>query len=301
MRQSSVTPEEWTRHRKLRKKIASAKWYAHKKQREIDEQREHREELERLRQEADRSRYHFVWHDPGRRAEWFAVVACLRWGYPERPSTVEACQWRQWVERIESEIDALEQDLKTAPPRWSQWLQHTWVRKIFRQFAIREIQGQWNTDRPVIPRGCCCTNRLWSTSIWNWLWVMTHLGNAREDFPILWCHLHRRALHMHPAEATEHVDPCTFLLSDPECFRWIDRMADHLEELLQEPANLPDSDRDTSSQEPEEEEEEGYVTQEPTPDWVWALTDSDSESLPSSLDNFVTDTFAITRPSEWLP
>lgn len=46
IRKSQVPPETWTRHRKLRKKIASAKWYASKKQRELQHQHTHREILD---------------------------------------------------------------------------------------------------------------------------------------------------------------------------------------------------------------------------------------------------------------
>lgn len=46
VRRSQVTPDVWIRHRKLRKKIASAKWYATKKRKEIRQQHNHRDILE---------------------------------------------------------------------------------------------------------------------------------------------------------------------------------------------------------------------------------------------------------------
>lgn len=43
VRRSQVSLDTWTKHRKLRKKIASAKWYASKKKRELKNQHSHRD------------------------------------------------------------------------------------------------------------------------------------------------------------------------------------------------------------------------------------------------------------------
>lgn len=291
MKKSSVSPEEWIRHRKLRKKIASAKWYAQKKQREIDEQNTHREQLEREHAHRQAESGHLIWPDPVRRAEWYGVVAHHSHGYPVRPPEVDPLRWRTWVERIEADVEELCTRATQANPAWGTWLGYTWIRKIFRQLGIRECRGLWG-DVPSVPWGCACPcarGRLWTTSTWNWLWVMTHLGNHREQFPVLWCHLHEHALRTPTPPGG--WDDWQFILSDSDCCRWIDRMTEQLQEHVREPDDSSDGE---SSDEPSSQEtnESQYVTQLPTPEWNWSLTDTDtSDSLPSSLDNFVTETF----------
>lgn len=231
------------------------------------------------------------------------MVAHHSWGYPAREDTDDPIIWRNRIERIERELDTLLCELTRYRPSWAEATQHTWVLKIFRQLGMRETNQGWCMHHPEVPWGFPSPIReghLWTTSVWNWLWVVTHLGNHREQFPTVWCHIHDRALcdPRHPRDAYQ------FLVSDTECCRWIDRMTDSIENLYRE-EEIPDAwDTDSNPQSCTEENEEyetGYVTQEPTPDWVWALTDSESESLPSSLDTFVNDTFAIPPSTEWLP
>lgn len=314
MKRSSVSPSEWIRHRKLRKKIASAKWYAHKKAREIQEQREKRCELDQQRRDAQRQAQFLVWPDPTQRNEWFAVVAHHARGFPVRPPGCDATQWRTWCERVEHEIDDLRRDTAHVWPDLPyDWLREHWIRKILRQLGIREILerhrcGHTTFDAIQPPLRCVhphTQGRLWSTSVWNWLWLLTHLGNQREEFARIWVHVHTLALSrtrgLHGMDQTHSI-----LASSDTLYRWIRTMSDHLHEYLQ--SNLPDeltiSDPVETDLEEEEETEEDdptpphYVTQPPTPDspsakW-WSELDtseSESESVPSSLDTFLTETF----------
>lgn len=294
MRQSSLSPEDWIRHRKLRKKIASAKWYAHKKQREVDDQNQHRIRLEiEAAALAERNR-HLTWPDDERRAEWYAVVAHHSWGYPPRPSSHPATHWRTLIETIEGDIDHLREGAGSIDTRWYHWMNRVWIRKIFRQLALREALQTEPWDHPVVPMGCPEPIR-WTTSAWNWLWVCTHLGNHRESFSTVWTHLHHRSL-THPTN-----DPWTLLRDDPHLLHWIRTMSQNLaDELAQTELPPPDSQEDvleysqtTSDSVHDPWNAYPFVTQPPSPDIEWSIHDSDSESLPESLDNYVTEAFAL--------
>ena len=292
-----MTREEWIRHRKLRKKIASAKWYAHKKQRELSEQKADRQRLEEL---ITRRQQAYAWPNPTHRAEWYAVVAHLCLGYPVRPSGTDAEQWRRWVERVERELVDLTDSVRGLHPVWDVYMTHTFVRKIFRQLAIRECQQPHAWRHWDVPRGCThphLNDRLWTTSIWNWLWVISHLGNHREAFPILWTHLHHHAL-LHPIPPGGWRDEA-FIRHDSHTCSWIHWMSQNLSDYIQDalppeevPSQEPEEGWDPYDADPYDASPDAYVTQYDTPDWYSPTDDSDSESLPSSLDHFVTDTFA---------
>lgn len=295
MRQSAVSPEEWIRHRKLRKKIASAKWYAHKKQREIDDQREHRK---RLATELLVPLSAYTW-DERSRAEWFGVVAHHSWGYPSRRDDENPIQWRRWVEEVERDIVRLTEGAADVDGTWGLRMHDTFVRKIFRQLAIRELRtpppDRVAFRRIVLPKGYVHPYdrqppRLWTTSVWNWLWVVTHLGNHREDFDVVWNHLHHSRIHPPDAEGW------ALLRHDSHCRHWLcwmsQNLSDHLrpEPETNEPVSEPDPDSD---EEGYHTSPDRYATQFNTPDWYLPTSDdSDSESLPSSLDQFVTEAFA---------
>lgn len=301
MRQTSVSPDEWIRHRKLRKKIASAKWYARRKQRELDEQRDHRQRLhdEWLRQQ---QRVPYTWPDPDRRAEWHAVVAHHCLGYPVRPYDVAPVRWRDMVDGIERDIEDLRNGAREAfevPTGIRTWLDETFVRKILRQMAVREIHhGHW-TSHPEVP-WCCTPPRHWATSVWAWLWVITHLGNHAEEFPTVWAHVHRHALRQ-PHGST---DPWYLLRSDPDCCRWIQTMSQNVATLVTDvPPTTTTSTTDSQTSDstvPTDavSSQPAYLTQPDTPEPYdepyCSLTDTDnSESLPSSLDTFLNDTFTV--------
>lgn len=301
LRKSETLPEVWQAHRKLRKKIASAKWYAQKKQREIDEENRIRRQLEAKLQEEAEKRRHFVWFDPVQRAVWYGVMAHHSLGYPVRPTDADPLLWRGYIERIEQDIEDLREQAEAVHPTWGAWMRLTFVRKIFRQLAIRELQNHDDVFRTIeVPLGTTHphrTGRLWTTSVWNWLWVMTHLGNHRESFPVVWAHLHRRALEYPlPVGGGEGWD---LIRNDPDCFHWVCWMSQELGEHIEEPSSQ------TTDEENEEEEgvepsqsSQEYVTQPDTPEWYLPYSDSDSESLPSSLDTFLNETFTHSATSD---
>lgn len=315
MKRKSVTAEEWIRHRKLRKKIASAKWYAHKKEREIEEQNLHRHQLEQQLREQREQTGGFIWPDAQRRDEWYAVVTHLAWGYPARRVASEPAHlWRQWGGRIESDIDRLRETTREAfGDVRDRWLDQTWVLKIIRQMAIRECRAihqhpthQGPFDGLIVPWSIHwthprATGGLWSTSVWCWLWILTHLGNHREDFPVVWRHLHQHAM-AHPRLSTIS----DLFRSSPTLQHWIRQMSQNIETHLASQTSLSDNPSQSSDSGCGSPEPPAYVTQPPTPEWVHdydTLTDqdddppdSDSESLPSSLDTFLFETFTAVDP-----
>lgn len=90
VRRAEVTETEWIEHRKLRKKIASAKWYAKKKRAEIEE--EHRVRAE-LAVKCIPPPEAPVWSDPVVFAHWHAGLDYQLRGFPLRPSSVCVVDW----------------------------------------------------------------------------------------------------------------------------------------------------------------------------------------------------------------
>lgn len=100
---SEVTPEEWITHRKLRKKIASAKWYAKKKQAEIEEERRIREELAvTLLPKPDDP----IWPDRITFAHWHAALDVKLRGFPVRPTYVPVLEWVWMTRRVQWWLDS---------------------------------------------------------------------------------------------------------------------------------------------------------------------------------------------------
>lgn len=193
------------------------------------------------------------------------------------------------MEDIEADIGLLREETKRWwPTSWGHWMDETFVLKIFRQLAIRERSEPDTFNTVLVPRGCThphTQGKLWTTSAWNWLWVVTHLGNHREEYGAMWRNLHQWAL-THPGSWTSDWE---FLHNNSDCRHWVHWMSQELSDYIQEGQMVHPSpiDNDTdyvSSQE--------YVTQPDTPQWeLPSDTDSDSESVPSSLDNFLNETF----------
>jgi hypothetical protein len=297
-----VSHQEWIVHRKLRKKIASAKWYAKKKEREIVEQQIHRTEIQSKLDRARENQSHLIWPDPVRRAEWLAVTAHLCLGYPVRPESVCPLLWRSFVERIEYDMGRLREEVGAVHAALAVWMSETFVLKIFRQLAIRECRALLDThtnppfgstNLPRAHKHPHQQDRLWTTSLWNWTWVMTHLGNHREMFPVYWNHLCDWSwITPHPIP-----DPVELLRDCPGSLRWLLLMTENLSNDIH-PAETErteqseDVSEETNTSTQSDETSQRYCTQPNTPDWDLIYSDCDSESIPSSLDTFLNDTFA---------
>lgn len=106
MKRRDVPAEVWIAHRKERKKIASAKWYAAKKRAEIRAQREKRRELEASLQAQKRQ---CIWSDE-ERASWRCVLEHVKRRWPCRPAQVPALDWCHMMDLTDECIEQMHID-----------------------------------------------------------------------------------------------------------------------------------------------------------------------------------------------
>lgn len=89
LKKKNTPPEVWIAHRKARKKVASAKWYAKKKKDEIKQQNTKRQQLEQLHQE--RLRIPLWTHTQF--CEWRSATEYHNHGWPIRPVDLSPVDW----------------------------------------------------------------------------------------------------------------------------------------------------------------------------------------------------------------
>lgn len=99
IRRVDVTPKEWIAHRKLRKKIASARWYRKKKRMEIAEENRLRQELaDTLIRKNDAP----IWTDERVQAGWQMSLDHMYRGYPACPDPERyAVAWCRATRNVE--------------------------------------------------------------------------------------------------------------------------------------------------------------------------------------------------------
>lgn len=141
-----MSEAEWIQHRKLRKKIASAKWYAKKKKAEIHEENELRARLaETLLPPPDAP----VWTDRTVFAHWHASLDHHLRGYPMRPTEVPVVEWVHGTRCIE---DWLERRLRRVGERGCDASVHipwdcTTFGRCWRALAVGEWMQAWRQRR----------------------------------------------------------------------------------------------------------------------------------------------------------
>lgn len=138
VRKSECTPAEWTIHRKYRKKIASAKWYAKKKDIE-------RLDLAHIRlrlQTQARNTWCFTERmEPAQRIEWRCIASRVFHKWPSRPDHVTPWSWCVYIDRTMAYED----------PTWPSSIQ-----RLFRQMCMRELsEDDTVVPRITTPRGHC--------------------------------------------------------------------------------------------------------------------------------------------------
>lgn len=213
MRQENVTPEVWQAHRKLRKKIASAKWYAQKKKREIQEENRLRRELE-AQYQAKQSAY--LW-TPEMRAYQRAVVDHIHRGYPVRPSDVPPLQWSAWADVVEEHL------LRTETESKRLWHHIPWAdpefRKTLRQLGMRE--ARWKAARTERADSISSAasdkrraqSRSQATSSSLWLWTcsvpgVVFAGLVRQGRTTEWPRVIDQMIQVfHPSNPTDQSNP----------------------------------------------------------------------------------------------
>lgn len=303
--------------------MASAKWYSNKKNRQIQDQRAFVRQLKQEQAIAEEQTGGWIWSNQQTRDEWYATMAHLGRGFPSRNiDTESASLYRSWCEDIDTDIENLRQQVQRIWPdhhSWD-WLSQLWIRKIIRQMAIREVRcirqtgGTGPFDHIVLPLGPFdhprTHGRLWTTSIWYWIWLLGHLGNHREDFGVVWSHLQWHGL----VQGLKATDLHQFMASSVSLNHWIRQMSQNIEAHL---ATAPPEEENTdcqssqcsssSSGSSKTDDPPPYITQPPSPvhseegcaHRYSPFTDSDSESIPSSLDTFLFETFTAD-PTEKL-
>lgn len=135
MRKDQTPSDVWTAHRKLRKKIASAKWYAKKKKREIAEENALRLELAEKTKPVER-----IWPDVQQRWYWQAVLDHHVRGYPVRPDDVPVDVWCHWTNDVEAAIRAVRSTCWGWRVRIP-WEDASFLRMV-RQLGLRERRRQ---------------------------------------------------------------------------------------------------------------------------------------------------------------
>ena len=308
LRRHAVTSAEWMRHRKLLKKIASARWYAKKKKREIQEQRQKRQQLEAERRQREAVARGLLWPDTIQSATWYAVAAHHARGYPVLPRGQCPLQWRSWCERIDEALRDLRRKTARCEPTLVAGLDDPRTLKVLRQLAIRECRhGGW-LDNCDPPAGLPPPYPFWTTSVWGWIWVLTHLTGITDRFPDIWQTVRRRARDPPPPPATGWRDEWHLLHTLPHICNLLYWMSTaHTIPWLLESDDSGASTTTPPQQDREEPEDIAWHTQPPTPSrlhqWYYddtstsTITDTDtnhdtqSESLPSSLDIYLQNEF----------
>lgn len=99
----------WIAHRKLRKKIASARWYAKKK---YDEHVQWTEHCHRVAHRLHVRLSQPIWLDPIRRAEWRCVTSHMFHGWPIRPvHCIGALTWCLCMDLCTAAMDHMTDDV----------------------------------------------------------------------------------------------------------------------------------------------------------------------------------------------
>lgn len=227
VRRCEVTTDTWIKHRKLRKKVASAKWYATKRQSELRQQREHRSVLaadlqDLLNPDAPWNRIHSLY-------EW------AHWSHPLRDYRqlldVRQHPHAPYLMAIRSQIET-----ETRPLMDSIWQHIPWDLPLFRERLVRLSWMQYLRHHPsgppplatVVPGGpatevdaplCAFAvppsssdSSSTSTGAWGSVWMASVPGVL---FVALSLRYHPRRMHrLHPE----------FL----QCWRWLAQSLHHI-------------------------------------------------------------------------
>ena len=133
MKKKETTPDVWITHRKLRKKIASARWYAKKKKMELHVQRQRRIALE---QQWKNQMQQAIWSSE-QFAEWRCVCAHMFHGWPACPITIGAVDWCRLMDLAEMSIQRMGEN---TTKNWSKRKM-----KLCRHLVLKEL-CEWYRD-----------------------------------------------------------------------------------------------------------------------------------------------------------
>lgn len=159
LRKKDTPPDQWIAHRKLRKKIASAKWYASKKKELIHQQRELQKELEAAYQLRRQQR---LW-TPDQFAYWRAVREHHYHGFPVRPMDIPV---HDWIQLIDLTYAAMARMLEAQQDQ--SWLAHPERRRVLKRLAFAELLKEYKHKHEDITKICDkCKTTEEHSSIWS--------------------------------------------------------------------------------------------------------------------------------------
>lgn len=169
MRKSQTDPAVWIAHKKQRKKIASAKWYATKMQR-IREK--HRIRLEQKQKRLYRNVPGHPLYNPSEteRADLQCRMEHRVNGWPPRVPTIAPEQWLEILQLAKESVDAMQLDPATEPEKI----------RICRGLCVEEIKRQcleWNQSMDRVRERCQHPTSLDPNREYSWtdrcLWTLT--------------------------------------------------------------------------------------------------------------------------------
>lgn len=263
------------RHRKLRKKIASAKWYAKKM---VDIRAIEDEYKRKLREQHNRRQQQRLW-TPLQFAYNRCVTEHTQHGFPCRPASFPVFHWLRLIDLTYAAMGRIQD----RHPEWAHRPGYVDRWNLLKKLTFQELRKEYQLRFNDIP--CAVeddsesptVDSMWTRfratsfpftcSAVGWLFVgLLWRGVHTYMWPRICAHLHHRMPmdpNMHPFEMAGSLDACVWLDDD------IDQLLTQLEEELPSPVYSNSVTSDTKNQEEE----------------LWQ----------DSLDSILNDAFAIQR------
>lgn len=136
LKKKDTPPEVWIAHRKLRKKIASAKWYAKKRKAELAEQDQFRAECELRLQQRKAER---IW-SPHMFNEWRCVTSYMFHGFPMKPKYIATSQWCEMMDIVQQRMSMMEEHgIQTSDHVSYTVLWNNTKKQLCQKMALREL------------------------------------------------------------------------------------------------------------------------------------------------------------------
>lgn len=145
LRKKETAPDVWKAHRKLRKKLASAKWYAKKKKVIVAQKEALQKQLEEAHRERQRKR---LW-TPEQYMYWRCATEHALHDFPVRPESIPPDEWLYMIDMTYAAMARMHE--VHTEVSW-----HTRERKrALKHLALRELLKERSMKRmPSVPSSC---------------------------------------------------------------------------------------------------------------------------------------------------
>ena len=179
LRRRDVTEEEWTAHKKLCKKRASAKWYLKKRAKELDEIAQQKE-MERQQRREKESGTVPQWTQE-ERLEWRCNLL-YRTGWPKRPGHVPPDAWVNLVNKADASWQVMRQHefaQNRDPVRLERMAKHLLVQELLQTYQHHQPGSSPEVDvkeAAVVPLDRSPPADGWRFTPRHGLWVCSALG-----------------------------------------------------------------------------------------------------------------------------